>query len=166
MSFQTFEWPNNSLKVQMNKRLSFFKSTICFLKSKYFYFFRITKQKYPILGLFWIFRIFTPRVTIKICVIWEKNWKTYPRMKLSSLVVLLAASGDAKPSPEARAALKAKKNTQDLAWELLFKSGKPWVNQIRLHTLVSGWSTLKFDSLIGPSECKASYKNLLNSMDT
>ena len=58
-------------------------------------------------------------------------------MKLSSLVVLLAASGDAKPSPEARAALKAKKNTQDLAWELLFKSGKPWGNQIRLHTLVS-----------------------------
>ena len=47
-------------------------------------------------------------------------------MKLSSLVVLLAASGDAKPSPEARAALKAKKNTQDLAWELLFKSGKLW----------------------------------------
>jgi len=44
-------------------------------------------------------------------------------MKLSSLVVLFAASGDAKPTPEARAALKAKKNTQDLAWELLFNSG-------------------------------------------
>ena len=45
-------------------------------------------------------------------------------MKLSSLVVLFAASGDAKPTPEARAALKAKKNTQDLAWELLFNSGR------------------------------------------
>ena len=45
-------------------------------------------------------------------------------MKLSSLAVFFAASGDAKPSPEARAALKAKKNTQDLAWELLFNSGK------------------------------------------
>ena len=45
-------------------------------------------------------------------------------MKLSSLAVLFAASGDAKPTPEARAAMKAKKNTQDLAWELLFNSGK------------------------------------------
>ena len=46
-------------------------------------------------------------------------------MKLSSLVVLFAASGDAKPTPEARAALKAKKNTQDLHYRV-GKSNADW----------------------------------------
>jgi len=51
-------------------------------------------------------------------------------MKLSSLI-LFAASGEAgRPSPEARAAWKAKKNTQDVAWELLFKSGTSEENKV------------------------------------
>lgn len=32
MGFQTFEWLNKSLKVQMNKRLGTFKRTVCFWK--------------------------------------------------------------------------------------------------------------------------------------
>jgi len=59
-------------------------------------------------------------------------------MKLSSLAVLFAASGDAKPSPEARAALKAKKNTQDLAWELLFNSGTSEENKVISPVCITG----------------------------
>jgi len=59
-------------------------------------------------------------------------------MKLSSLAVLFAASGDAKPTPEARAAMKAKKNTQDLAWELLFNSGTSEENKVISPVCITG----------------------------
>merc|ERR1712064_151445 len=67
-----------------------------------------------------------------------KNRETYHRMKLSSLIVLFAASGDAKPTPEARAAMKAKKNTQDIAWELLFKSGSSEDNKVISPLCITG----------------------------
>jgi serpin B len=59
-------------------------------------------------------------------------------MKLSSLIVLFAASGDAKPSPEARATMKAKKNSQDLAWELLFNSGTSEENKVISPVCITG----------------------------
>jgi len=59
-------------------------------------------------------------------------------MKLSSLIVLFAASGDAKPSPAAKAAMKAKKNTQDLAWELLFNSGTSEENKVISPVCITG----------------------------
>jgi serine protease inhibitor len=51
-------------------------------------------------------------------------------MKLSSLILFAAAGSEGKPSPSAKAALKAKKNTQDVSWELLFKSGTSEENKV------------------------------------